>query len=180
MKVKNELKSKLEVILFLESEPVEINGLADSLQTEREICIKELESLKKDYKKNNSALDLVISEDKVQLVTQKRFSDFIEKYYKRKNKIEQFSPAMLEVLSVVLYKSPIGKAGIEKIRGVNCDLILRRLLVKGLIEKQEKNKNSKTFIYKPSLKLLKKMGISRLEDLPEYDKLSRELKSGIE
>lgn len=175
--MKNELKNKLEVILFLESEPVEIEELAGNLGVEKELCQKELESLKKDYEKNNSALDLVMTEDDVQLVTQKKLSAFIEKYYKQKNKTEQFSPAMLEVLSIVLYKTPIGKAGIEKIRGVDCGLMLRKLLIKGLIEKDEKIQNSKIFVYKPSLKLLKKLGISRLEDLPEYDKLSKELKN---
>lgn len=177
--MKNELRNKLEAILFLESEPVEKGELAENLGIEKNLCQKELQGLKNNYKENDSALDLVITEDKVQLVTRKKLATFIEKYYKRKNKTEQFSPAMLEVLSIVLYKTPIGKAGIEKIRGVDCGLMLRRLLIKGLIEKQEKTENSKTFIYKPSLKLLKKLGISRLEDLPEYDKLSNELKNKI-
>jgi segregation and condensation protein B len=84
---------------------------------------------------------------------------------------------MLEVLSIIIYKGPIGKVGIEKIRGVNSDLILRKLTIKGLIEKEEHIENSKIFIYKPSLKLFKKLGISRLENLSEYAKLSSELKN---
>ncbi len=173
--MENELKNKLEAILFLESEPVKIDELVNSLSIEKQLCQKKLESLKNNYERNDSALDLVITKDEVQLVTRKKLSGFIEKYYKKKNKTEQFSPAMLEVLSIVLYKNPIGKAGIEKIRGVDCGLILRRLLIKGLIEKKEKTKSSRVFIYKPSLRLLKNLGVSKLEDLPGYDKLSKEL-----
>lgn len=170
------LKNKIEAILFLESDQIFIAKLAESLKVTFEKCLNELNKLESDYKKNDSALRLVFKKDEVQLVVNSELSFFIKKYFKN-NKNEQLSPAMLEVLSIVLYKGPIGKVGIEHIRGVNCSLILRKLAIRGLLDRKEQIDNSRIFIYEPSLKLLKKLGISRLEDLPDYGKLTKELKN---
>jgi len=171
------LIKKIEAILFLEVDQIEITALAKNLDVEQNICLKEIKELEKYYKKNNMALTLVFNEDQIQLVLKPEMANFVEKYFHKKTKKEQFSPAMMEVLSIIVYKGPIGKVGIEKIRGVNSDLILRKLAIKGLIERAEQIKNSRIFVYKPSLKLLKKLGVSKLENLSEYDKLSSELKN---
>jgi segregation and condensation protein B len=174
--MKTNLKNKIEIVLFLEADPVDVDNLAKNLEIEKIDCEKELEKIQDDYQKNDSAFRLVFNKNEVQLVSRPDLASFIKKYFQKKTKKEHFSPAMLEVLSIVIYKGPIGKVGIEKIRGVNSDLILRRLTIKGLIEKEEQVENSKIFIYKPSLKLLKKLGVAKLKDLSEYDKLTNELK----
>jgi len=174
--MKTELKNKLEAILFLEADPIVISEVADKLKIDEKDCLEALESLDEDYKKRESALGLVLKGEKAQLIVSASLSEFVGKYFK-KEQSEQLSPAMLEVLAIVAYKGPISKAEVEYIRGVNCGLILRKLTIKGLIEKKEGVENSKVFSYEPSLELLKKMGISRLKDLPEYDKLTKELGS---
>lgn len=173
--MKIELKNKLEAILFLEADPVSIFKLTENLGITSSECSTKLKELERDYKKNNSTLRLVFKEGEVQLVIGSEFSFFVKDYFKSE-KPEQLTPAMLEVLSVIAYKGPIGKAGIEQVRGVNCDLILRKLAIRGLIDKKEQVDNSRIFSYEPSLKLIKKLGISRLEDLPNYDKLTKELR----
>jgi segregation and condensation protein B len=132
----------------------------------------ELEEIEKSYKKNNSSLRLVFKDNEVQLVVDADLASFLSEYFKS-GKTEPLSPAMLEVLSVVVYKGPVSKSEIEHVRGVNSGLILRKLAIKGLIEKKERINNSRIFVYEPSLKLLKKLGISRLEEFPDYDKLTK-------
>ncbi|MCK5080979.1 MAG: SMC-Scp complex subunit ScpB [Candidatus Moranbacteria bacterium] len=169
------MKNKIEAILFLEADPVFISKLAKNLEVTSKKCLTELKRVEDDYKKNDSSLRLVFKKDEVQLVVNPELSVFLKKYFKN-DKTEQLSPAMLEVLSIVVYKGPIGKASIEHVRGVNCSLILRKLAIRGLIDRKEQVDNSRIFIYEPSLKLLKKLGVSRLEDLPDYGKLTKELK----
>lgn len=168
------LINRIEAILFLETEPVEIKVLSKNLKIGEKECLEKLKKIAKKYQDLNLAWELVLNENQVQLAVNSKLSVFVKEYFNKKEKNEQFSPAMLEVLSIILYRGPIGKIGIEKIRGVNSDLILRKLTIRGLIERKEKIKNSEIFIYSPSLKLMKKLGISKLENLPDYDKLSRE------
>lgn len=172
-----DLIEKIEVILFLENDLIDIKELARSLKIDEKKCLLVLDKLNKKYQSSEVVFEIVFNSKQAQLAVKKKFSDFIKKYFHQKKKNEQFSPAMLEVLSIVLYRSPIGKVGIEKIRGVNSDLILRKLSIRGLIDKKEKVKNSGIFIYQPSLKLMRKLGVSELENLPKYDKLSREFDS---
>ncbi len=171
-----ELKNKIEAILFLTSEKVFISDLAKNLRATSEECLIELKKIEINYVENDSALRLVFKKNQVQLVTNPKLSLFLKTYFK-KEKSEQLSLAMLEVLSIIAYKGPISKAQIEYIRGVNCSLILRKLAIKGFVEKKEQIENSRIFLYETSLQFLKKMGILRLEDLPSYDKLTKELMS---
>jgi segregation and condensation protein B len=171
------LTEKIETILFLETEPVLITDLANNLEISKEECLKEISEISQKYKQSKFIWNVVSNEEEVQITTKKRFSAFIKKYFnKKKNQNNQISPAMLEVMSIILYRSPISKIEIEKLRGVNSDLVLRKLAIKGLIEKKEKVKNSGIFIYSPSLRLMKKLGVNELEKLPDYDKLSKEFK----
>jgi len=174
--VKIELKNKLEAVLFLEIDPIFISKLAENLKITIEKCQEELIELEAIYRKNNSALSLVFKEDEVQLAVVPELAILLKNYFKNERS-NNLSPAMLEVLSIIVYKGPISKANIEQIRGVNCNLILRKLAIRGLIEKKEQFKNSRIFIYEPSLMLVKKLGVSRLEDLPDYDKITKELKT---
>ena len=80
--------------------------------------------------------------------------------------------AGLETLATILYRGPISRAEINYIRGVNSNYILRSLQVRGLIEKVE-NSPARSTIYQPTFELLSYMGISKVEDLPEYEGVNR-------
>lgn len=84
----------------------------------------------------------------------------------------------LEVLAITAYRGPISTAGIDYIRGVNSRLIVRKLAMQGLIEREENPDDSRSFLYKTGLDFLKSAGLNKLEDLPDYDKLSKEELSG--
>jgi len=59
---------------------------------------------------------------------------------------------------------------IDNIRGVNSSYILRNLLIRGLIERDIDTRRANAFIYKISFDFLKKMGLSKIDELPEYEK----------
>jgi segregation and condensation protein B len=77
--------------------------------------------------------------------------------------------AGLETLTIILYKGPISRREIDYIRGVNSGFILRNLLIRGLIERAESQTGERSFSYKPTLALLEYLGISKRDDLPEYE-----------
>lgn len=173
MKIK--LRDKIETILFIEAISISISEIAKKLKITESECLKILKELKNKYQKEQSIFDIIVINDSAQLVVKKELTFFVKDYFRQSGDSNSFSPAMLEVLSIIVYKNPVRKAEIEKIRGVNCSLILRKLLIIGLINQKKSDSNREGFFYTPSLKLFRKMGISRLEDLPDYDRLSKEL-----
>jgi len=84
--------------------------------------------------------------------------------------------AGLETLSIILYKAPITRVEIDYLRGVNSNFILRNLLIRGFIEKVVNPGDQRSYLYKPSLDLLSFLGVSKVEDLPEYVSIQEEIK----
>ena len=83
---------------------------------------------------------------------------------------EALTPASLETLSIVMYSGPISRADIEYIRGVNSSFTLRALLMRGLAERETDPKRGNAYLYKASFELLRHLGLSKNEDLPDYPK----------
>ena len=83
--------------------------------------------------------------------------------------MKDLSKATLETLSIVLYKNGATRAEIDYIRGVNSTFSLRALSVRGLVEKIQDPSDNRRFIYKPTFELLSFMGVTKVEELPEYE-----------
>jgi len=79
----------------------------------------------------------------------------------------RLSNSALETLSIIAYKQPIIKSEIEKIRGVNCDYSVQKLLEKELIEIRGKSEAvGRPLIYGTSPNFMEYFGINDLKDLP--------------
>jgi segregation and condensation protein B len=113
----------------------------------------------------------MIEKDKeIQLVSSPENSLYIEKLIKDELQ-EDLTPASLEVLAIIAYKSPVTRAEIEEIRGVNSSFTLRNLLIRGLIERKERLEDSRAYLYEISLNFLRKLGLKSINELPEYNNL---------
>ena len=84
--------------------------------------------------------------------------------------------AGLETISIILYKNPVTKNEIDFIRGVNSQFIIRNLLIRGLIERIP-NPNGRGNLYQPTFELLRYMGVEKIENLPDYEKVRVSLTS---
>ncbi len=165
------LKSIIESILFSIGEPISVDKLAKTLGKNKNLIKKIIEDLESDYKKKNRGLRIIKKGEKIQLVSSSENSLYIEKLIKNELQ-EGLTPASLEALAVIAYKGPITRAEIEEIRGVNCSFILRNLLIRGLIERKGHPQDARAYIYEISFDFLKKLGLSSIEELPEYKKLT--------
>ena len=158
------LENKIEAILFFKNEPVALTELSRLLNVPRENLQFTISNLQKEY--NNRGIVLVTDGDKVSFGTHPDADPLIENLQKEELSRE-LGRAGLETLAIVLYKGPISRREIDYIRGVNSSFILRTLLIRGLIERAESTE--KSYSYKATLKLLEYLGITRLQDLPEYE-----------
>lgn len=167
-----DLEKRIEALLFVHGDAMTIERLGRLLSVNKTEIRTALVGL--DENLMQSALQLVYHGDSVGLVTREHLSKDIEPLVKEVGE-RDLSRASAETLAVVVYRGPIPKRDLDYIRGVNSNYSLRNLLIRGLIEKREDLKDRRTILYRPSLELLKFLGISRMEELPEYEEFKRRI-----
>jgi len=168
------LANTIEAILFFKAEPLTIGKLA-TLTEKTETEIKEaLETLKQNL--NNRGVSLLEKDNSVMLGTSPEVSPLIEKIIKEEL-TRDLGKAGLETLAIILYQSPISRADVDYIRGVNSNFILRNLTTRGLVERVNKEGDSRAFLYKPTFELLAHLGITSVENLPDYEQVISEIKN---
>lgn len=166
-----EISTGIEAILFWKGEPMAIKRLADSLGKKEEEILVGLEILKEKIK--DRGVELVFKDGEVMLGTAAKLSHIIERLTKEEL-VRDLGKAGLETISIIAYKSPISRAEIDYIRGVQSNFILRNLQIRGLVERVSNPKDARSFLYKPTFELLQFLGVSKIEDLPEYEKVKVE------
>ena len=171
---KNILEKQIEAVLFWKGEPVSMKKLSQILEKpegEISVALKNLET-----NLSNRGIVLVIKENEVTLGTSKDSSELIEKLTKDEL-VRDLGKAGLETLSIVIYQGPISRAEIDYIRGVQSNFILRNLMIRGLVEKIPNPKDQRSFLYKSTFELLSFMGITKIEDMPNYNEARAEIEN---
>ena len=79
----------------------------------------------------------------------------------------------METLTIIAYRGPISKIDLDRIRGVNCSLIIRNLLLRGLIEGKVDNKKKETY-YSVTFNFIRFLGINDIHELPDYERLNKD------
>ena len=160
---------KLEALLFIYGEPLSFKKITKITGFESAKIKEVAEELQKKLDSENSGLRLIVDNQNIQLVTAPGFSDLLSKI-SREEFEENLTPASLETLAIVAYRGPISRAEIEYIRGVNSSFILRSLLMRGLIERFNDPKKPLSYLYQPTFEFLRFLGISKVEELPDFKK----------
>lgn len=171
------IDAKIEAILFFKAEPLSVKKLAQILKVEEQEVVAALQVLKE--KLVGRGVTLLEKDEEVMLGTAPESSNIIEELTKEEL-TRDLGKAGLETLSIVLYRSPITRSGIDYIRGVNSTFILRNLLIRGLVEKIPNPKDQRSFLYRPTFELLSYLGISRVEDLPEHQSTNEAIETFTE
>lgn len=172
MNEKLPLDAQIESLLFFKGEPLtpkEIAGLLGVSQSEAE---EALLVLKENLKERG--LQVIMHGQEIMLATHRTMGPFFEAM-RKEELTKELSKASMETLSIILYKDGASRADIDYVRGVNSSFILRNLLIRGLIRKSTDPNDSRRNVYSPTLDLLAFMGVSRVEDLPDYESISKVL-----
>lgn len=155
----------IEALLFVLGEPVSMKRLMSISGASLDDIKKALDELEQALEE--TGIRLVFGEETVGLVTAPETSKIVSEVMK-----EEFSgdvsKAALEALAIIVYQGPLSRSDIDYIRGVNSTFTLRNLLVRGLVERVPNPVDARSYLYKPSIDLLKYFGISRVEEVPEY------------
>ncbi|MFH1047590.1 MAG: SMC-Scp complex subunit ScpB [Patescibacteria group bacterium] len=164
------LKAKIESILFVTNRPLSLSKLAEICDVKKkDEVMQAVEELANDYAARESGVRLLRHGDNVQMATAGETADLVREYLKDETTGELTKPS-LETLTIVAYRGPLTKSELEQVRGVNCSLILRNLMMRGLVECEGEHGNPLTK-YQVTMDFLRFLGLSSVEELPDYAKL---------
>lgn len=162
---------KIESILFVSSRPLTVKRLAELTGEGGSDVEAAVEALMLRYNQDDQGINLVKHGSSVQMVSSPLNSKIVTAYLKEEQAGELTRPA-LETLTIVAYRGPLSKIQLDTIRGVNCALILRNLMIKGLVEaKPHKDKLQST--YQVTFDFLRFLGLNRVNELPDYEQLNQ-------
>lgn len=166
------LEQKIEAILFWKAEPLSFERLAKMLETEKEEIEKAIPELEKNLE--NRGVHLIKKENEIMLGTAPELSELIASLTKEEL-LRDLGKAGQETLAIIIYRGPVSRSEIDYIRGVNSQFILRNLLIRGIVERIENPSDKRVFMYKPTFELLQYLGVAKVEDLPEYERIRSEM-----
>jgi segregation and condensation protein B len=166
------LDSKLEAVLFHQGEPVSRAYLLKILETTPDALDAAVSVLTEGLA--HRGIRLLMIDNQLELITAPEVSEVIAKT-RKEELVRDLGKAGSETLSIILYRGPISRTEIEYIRGVNCSFIVRNLLIRGLVERVAHPTNTRAIQYVGTPKLLKHLGVARVEELPEFEKIRAEI-----
>ncbi len=170
------LESQIEAILLFMNEPISFVELAKILGKGKTEISEALKSLQDFYK--DRGIVLVSDGEYASLGTSPALSSLVETI-QREEFSRELGRAGLETLAIILYKGPVSRREIDHIRGVNSTFTLRALMVRGLAERAESSSGERSYSYKATLELYRHLGITKKEDLPEYNEFVSKIENFV-
>ncbi len=162
------LSKKIEALLFYKAEPLTIKKISSLIEEKEDDVKKALDILSNEL--NGRGISLIEYDNEYTLASSKQASSLIEKI--RKEELNRdLGKAGIETLSIIIYQGPVSRAEIDYIRGVNSQFIVRNLLMRGLIERVENDKDARSYLYRPSLELITHLGLTKITDIPQYEEI---------
>lgn len=161
------LTSQVESILFVASKPLAVKKISKAIGASDSAVAEALGALFLKYNQSDSGVVILQNNDEWQMVSNPDNREVAEKFLKAEVSGELTRP-QLETLTVVSYCGPITKPELEQIRGVNCSLILRNLMLRDLIRESDSPRNLLSS-YEVTMEYLRHLGIKSVKELPDYD-----------
>lgn len=162
---------QIESILFVTSKPISLREIATAIKCKEDEVKQAIEDLKAKYNHDQSGLRILVVDDKVQMATNPDNAGLVDLFIKQEA-VGELTRAQLETLTVIVYRGPVTRPELEQIRGVNCALILRNLLIRGLVEEEEKaDKLLPTYVL--SMEAMRHLGVASVSELADYENLSK-------
>jgi segregation and condensation protein B len=178
------LRPCLEAILLVADEPVAENLLAQIVERPTSEVAATLRELSADYTAEQRGFDLREVAGGWRFYTRVEFAGIVERFVSDGQEV-RLTQAALETLAVVAYRQPVSRARVSAVRGVNCDGVMRTLVLRGLVEESGTDAETGAILFQTTGYFLERLGLARLSDLPDLvaflpDQLDDELDPGNE
>lgn len=163
------ISAQIQSLLLVSGKPLAFKDIAKALDLSVEKVAEAVTSLEVEFNTKESGIHVLVNNQQVQFTTNPDQAKLVESFLQSETSGELTKPS-LETLTIIAYRQPITKEALEQIRGINCSLILRNLMIRGLVESREA-KGGLTTEYSVTMDFLRFLGINKVEELPDYVEL---------
>ncbi len=160
------LRTCLEAILLVADEPVTGNLLAQIVERPTEDVEAALRELAEAYTAEERGFDLREVAGGWRFYTRAECAAIVERFVSDGQEV-RLTQAALETLAVVAYRQPVSRARVSAVRGVNCDGVMRTLVLRGLVEEGGSDTETGAALFQTTSYFLERLGLAQLSDLPE-------------
>lgn len=164
-----QMKAILEGLLFLVGdEGLSSVQLVEVLGVAEEQLNAYLDELMQEYAQDDRrGIEIVHFGGLYKFVSKALVHEYAEKLF-ASTKMATLSQAALETLAIIAYKQPITRAEIEEIRGVGCDMMVRKLLARSLIKECGRSDAAgRPFLYEVTPEFMDSFKLESLKELPQ-------------
>ncbi len=160
------LRTSLEAVLLVADEPVTEQQFADVTGHPAAAVWTELRELSASYTAEERGFDLREVAGGWRLYTRDECAEVVERFVSDGQEI-RLTQAALETLAVVAYRQPVSRARVSAVRGVNCDGVMRTLVLRGLVAEAGSDPESGAILFQTTGYFLERLGLASLSDLPD-------------
>ncbi|HKB02562.1 MAG TPA: SMC-Scp complex subunit ScpB [Gemmataceae bacterium] len=164
----------VEALLFVGGPPLTAEHAADAIRGLSAEQFRDcVETLNRVYRAQNRPYSVVPERGGYVMRVGRRFATVREKLYGGPREARLTQQA-LDVLSLVAYRQPVGKAEIDSVRGSDSGGVLRQLVRLGLVAATTSGEGeSKETLYATTARFLEVFHLRGLDDLPELGEPER-------
>src|SRR5271156_3947027 len=160
------LRASLEAILLVADEPVPEVLLAQVLERPRHEVAAGLRALAGEYTADDRGFDLREIAGGWRFYTREDCAPLVERFVRDGQEV-RLTQAALETLAVIAYRQPVSRARVSAVRGVNCDGVIRTLVLRGLVEEAGTDPETGAILFATTGYFLERLGLPGLDALPE-------------
>jgi len=167
------VQAAIESLLFIAPGPVTSHLLAETIEISVNQVEEALAMLASRYNED-FGLRLQMHGGRYQLTTAPELAALAEKFLGL-DATSKLSRAALEALAIIAYKQPVTRPGIDAVRGVNSDGVLKSLLNKGLVQEVGRAEApGRPILYGTTSEFLQHFGLDSLQKLPNLEPLDQD------
>lgn len=165
---KERMLAILEGLLFLcGDDGLSIEQAAASMDATEEYVAELFDELQKYYLQESRGIEIARFGEKYRFLSKAAIHDAAKKLFQTSTEAK-LSNAALETLAIIAYKQPITRVEIEEIRGVGADVMLRKLVARGLIQEDGRSEAAgRPILYSVTDEFLDSFKLLSLDELPE-------------
>ncbi len=163
------IKSIVETLLFVSSEPLSASTLCDIIGVDEAELQSVLAELETEYRETNRGIQIRKAAGGYGFYTNPQNIFYVDRLVQSTSS-RRLTQAALEVLAIIAYRQPVTRGEINNIRGVNSETVLNSLMEKGLIREKGREKTTgMPILYETTKSFLEALGINNIEELPHLE-----------
>ncbi len=158
----------LEGLLFVTGdEGITVEQAAKAVEISNDAVEEYMHELMNKYSTDDFGFEIARYGDTFRFLSKAFVHPYAAKLYSL-DKTNKLSQAAMETLAIIAYKQPITRVEIEEIRGVGVDMMLRKLMARGLIQEAGRSDApGMPILYEVTDAFMDAFQLLSLEELPQ-------------